>query len=99
MNEIRNNFVLPLLKSAFTLTLGGLVGAGIALLYAPQSGRATRGLLQYKGQVLKDRVSGDVDLAKLQVQRRLNHMNRSAQIKMTGFKNQLQDNLEARRTS
>ncbi len=34
-------------------TIGALVGAGIALLYAPQSGEETRRLLAAKGQELK----------------------------------------------
>jgi gas vesicle protein len=43
--------------------LGGLVGAGVALLFAPQSGRELRGILGDKvreggdrGRLLKDRV-------------------------------------------
>ncbi len=38
------------LKTAGTLLIGGAVGAGIALLFAPQSGRRTRRELRHLGQ-------------------------------------------------
>lgn len=37
------------------LIVGGLVGAAVALLIAPQSGEETRGLIREKGIELKDR--------------------------------------------
>jgi len=33
--------------------VGGLVGAGLALLFAPQSGRRTRQEIRYLGKVIK----------------------------------------------
>jgi gas vesicle protein len=44
--------------------VGALVGAGIALLYAPQSGRDTRELLARKTRELKDRAGEALDDAK-----------------------------------
>ena len=42
--------------SIFTaFALGGLIGAGIALLMAPQSGKRTRHLLVSKSQEIRDR--------------------------------------------
>ncbi|MGE5224047.1 MAG: YtxH domain-containing protein [Omnitrophica WOR_2 bacterium] len=42
--------------SIFTaFALGGLIGAGIALLMAPQSGRKTRHLILSKSQEIRDR--------------------------------------------
>ena len=43
--------------------IGGLVGAGVALLLAPQSGEETREQIRQKGIELKDR--GDVALQDL----------------------------------
>jgi gas vesicle protein len=44
--------------------VGALVGAGIALLYAPQSGRETRELLAQKTRELKDKAADALDGAK-----------------------------------
>jgi gas vesicle protein len=37
--------------------IGALVGTGVALLYAPRSGKETRDLLAKKGRDLKDKAS------------------------------------------
>ncbi len=44
--------------------IGAVVGAGIALLYAPRSGRETRAMLAQKGHVLKDKAEELFDEAK-----------------------------------
>jgi len=44
--------------------VGAVVGAGIALLYAPQSGRETRELITRKTRELKDKVEESFDEAK-----------------------------------
>jgi gas vesicle protein len=44
------------LLAAFAI--GAALGAGIALLYAPQSGKATRGMLADKGRNLGGRAKG-----------------------------------------
>jgi len=44
--------------------VGALVGAGIALLYAPQSGKETRDLLARKTRELKDKAGDALDGAK-----------------------------------
>jgi gas vesicle protein len=41
--------------------VGAAVGAGVALLLAPQSGRQTRGWLADRGRDLRDRVTNAVE--------------------------------------
>ena len=41
--------------------IGGLIGAGVALLMAPQSGQRTRTMIADKGSEIKDRAIGTVD--------------------------------------
>jgi len=41
--------------------IGALVGTGVALLYAPRSGKETRELLTKKGHDLKDKASDALD--------------------------------------
>jgi gas vesicle protein len=49
------------------LLIGGLAGAGVMLLLAPQSGRRTRAKLQRKGIELRDQASDSLDDAVAQV--------------------------------
>jgi gas vesicle protein len=49
--ETTNKKVHP----AAAFVLGGLVGAGLALLFAPQSGRRTRQDIRYLGKVIKNK--------------------------------------------
>lgn len=44
--------------------IGAVVGAGIALLYAPYSGEETRQLLARRGREMKSRVTGAVEATK-----------------------------------
>ena len=46
-----------------TFAVGALIGAGVALLYAPQSGKETRKLLARKGKQLKDKAQDTVENA------------------------------------
>jgi gas vesicle protein len=49
-------------RSSFTIFLAGaVIGAVVALLYAPQSGKETRKLLAKKGQQLKDKAQDTVE--------------------------------------
>jgi gas vesicle protein len=52
MSENNNGSVVPGLCAAFAV--GALVGAGLAILYAPRSGKETREILSKKAQDLKD---------------------------------------------
>jgi gas vesicle protein len=49
-------------RSSLTIfAVGALIGAGIALLYAPQSGKDTRKLLAKKAKALKDKTQDAVE--------------------------------------
>ena len=51
-------------RSSFTIfAVGALIGAGIALLYAPQSGKETRKLLVKKGKMLRAKAQDTVENA------------------------------------
>lgn len=51
-------------RSGFKIfAVGALIGAGIALLYAPQSGKETRKLIGKKAQLLKDKAQDTVENA------------------------------------
>ena len=51
-------------RSGFTIfAVGALIGAGIALLYAPQSGKETRKLLVKKGKMLRAKAQDTVENA------------------------------------
>ena len=51
-------------RSGFTIfAVGALIGAGIALLYAPQSGKETRKLLAKKAKQLKEKAQDTVENA------------------------------------
>ena len=51
-------------RSGFkTFAVGALIGAGVALLYAPQSGKETRKLLAKKSKLLKEKAQDTVENA------------------------------------
>ncbi|MFC2052676.1 YtxH domain-containing protein [Chloroflexota bacterium] len=52
------------------LVLGGLIGAAVALLYAPQSGEETRILIKDKSVELKDTTVEKADLARVQAKQK-----------------------------
>lgn len=56
------------------LLLGGLIGAGTALLFAPQSGERTRAEIQNKTIELRDRTSDTVKDAVSQVKSKTRQM-------------------------
>ena len=51
-------------RSGFSIfAVGALIGAGMALLYAPQSGKETRKLLAKKAKLLRDKAQDTVENA------------------------------------
>lgn len=51
-------------RSSFTIfAVGALIGAGIALLYAPQPGKETRKLLAKKAKLLRNKAQDTVENA------------------------------------
>jgi len=57
-------------NTATALVAGALVGAGAALLFAPQSGRRTRQDIR----LLADKVGNKAGAAKIQLQRSVDHI-------------------------
>jgi len=58
------------------ILLGGAIGAGIALLFAPQEGRRTRANISRRVRHIKDDASDRWDEAKHDVQRRVKRQKR-----------------------
>jgi len=65
------------------LVLGGLIGAGIALLVAPQSGRATRAQLYSRGVALRDKASEEVVVTRSRLNNQFNDLASGARIRAT----------------
>lgn len=53
------------------LVLGGVIGAVVALLYAPQSGEETRAVIKEKGIEIKDKAVETAEEARLRAERAL----------------------------
>lgn len=62
--EHKTNTAAPVVAG---LVIGGLAGAGVALLLAPQSGKETRTQIQQKTMELRDRTAVTMDEAISQV--------------------------------
>jgi gas vesicle protein len=52
----------------FGILLGGIVGAAIGLLFAPQSGEETRDLIRDKGIEIRDKVGESAAAARVQAE-------------------------------
>lgn len=61
----RNEKTIMTIILAFVL--GSLIGAGAALLMAPESGRKTRSMIKDKGAELKDRAAGTMEDTKSRI--------------------------------
>lgn len=99
MNTSTLSKIRSVVSTVFALVIGGAAGAGIALLYAPQSGRVTRSKLLSKGEALKEKMVDDVSLTKMQLQNQINHANRVARIRAYELGNQLQNAIEDKQTA
>ncbi|MEN6299414.1 MAG: YtxH domain-containing protein, partial [Anaerolineaceae bacterium] len=51
--------------------IGGLIGAAVALLYAPQSGEETRTIIKEKSIELKDKTTETAEEARLRAEKAL----------------------------
>jgi len=79
-------------KSLFTgLVIGGLVGAGTVLLFAPQAGEKTRAELREGAEHLRDQTSETVKGAISQVKSRANLIKADVQIKAEDLQHQGKD--------
>ena len=89
-------FVLTIVAS---LVIGGLIGVGVALLYAPQSGRATRRYLRSKSEALKERALEEVEHTRSKARGKLNKASKRLQSQANQMDKQLQDKVEDRQTA
>lgn len=79
-------------KSVLTgLVIGGLVGAGAALLFAPQAGEKTRAELQHGALELRDRTSETVKETITQAKSKANQIKADVQIKAGELQHQGKD--------
>jgi len=88
-----------ILASLSSLMVGGLIGAGVALLYAPQSGRATRTMLYGKGVAMRERALEEVNLTRSRAMGKLNKASRQIQSQATHLSNQLQELVDDQQTA
>lgn len=75
------------------LIIGGLVGAGTMLLFAPQAGAKTRAELQQGAIRLRDRTTETVKSTVTQAKTRANQIKADMQIKAGNLQHQGQDML------
>lgn len=82
--------------------IGGLVGAAVALLMAPQSGEETRTLIKDKGIELRDQVEETADDARVRAEKlakearsRAENLQQRGQVILDEQKNKLEDAIEA----
>ncbi len=66
-NEEQSHTASNTMRVLVGLVIGGLVGAGVMVLLAPQSGKRTRALIQRKGIELREQASDGLDEAVSQV--------------------------------
>jgi gas vesicle protein len=92
----RWNGVRTFFSALAILTMGGLIGSGVALLYAPRSGRATRSMIQSRGVELKEKIAEEAHLASLQARGQLNHVRRDTRYKARQLGSRLQNAREDR---
>jgi len=66
--------------------VGGLVGAAVALLYAPQSGEETRAYIKDKSIELKDKAAETVEDARIRTEQALEDARVRADVALTDVK-------------
>ena len=98
--DVKSNSRWHVVRSFFSglavLTMGGLIGSSVALLYAPRSGRATRSLIYSRGVELKEKIAEEAQLAGMQAKGQLNHVRRDARYKAREIGSRLQNTREDR---
>ncbi len=83
-----------LISDVAALAIGGLIGAGIALLVAPQSGRATRAMLYSQGVALKEKAAEEVVVTRSRLKNEINGLASGARIRATEIGDRLQEVVE-----
>jgi gas vesicle protein len=84
-----NNRVFGL--SVLLLIVGGLIGSSVALLYAPQSGRATRAMLHSKRVIVQERAADEVTIAKSQIESAVENLTVQLRNDVAKFSDQLKN--------
>ena len=79
-----------ILSDIAALAIGGLIGAGIALLMAPQSGRATRAMLSSQGIMLREKAAEEAIVARSRVKHKLNGLAAGARIRASELGDRVQ---------
>lgn len=82
----------------FPYVIGALIGAGIALLMAPQSGQDTRNLLLNKGTEVKDRAVGTVGDTRERASKALDEVTHSAKESLTSLRNRSGDMIDEQKS-
>lgn len=85
------NTVRLFLSGLAILTVGGLIGSSVALLYAPRSGRATRALIRSRGVEMREKIAEETHLTALQARDQMNHMRRDARYRAREIGSRLQN--------
>lgn len=96
---MRNSFwhsIRSFLTGLVMLTIGGMIGSSVALLYAPRSGRATRSMIHSRGVALKEKLAEEAQLASIQAKDQLNHVKRDTRYRAREIGSRLQNSLEDR---
>ncbi len=87
MYERRTTLVSVL--SAFVI--GGLVGAGIALLMAPQSGQKTRKMIASKSSDIKDKALGTAEDTRDRASKAINDLSKQTKDRVSTMRDRAQD--------
>ncbi len=86
--EERSTTIISVL-SAFVI--GGLIGAGIALLMAPQSGEKTRGLIMSKGSDLRDKALGTAEDTRDRASKAINNISKQTKDRVSTMRDRTRD--------
>jgi len=95
MNDRNNNIIFVI--AAFVL--GGLVGAGIALLMAPQSGQETRSVIRDKSVELKDKAVGTAEDLANQTKSRVSEIKHQGEEMIDKTKDRVESQVETAKKS
>jgi gas vesicle protein len=79
--------------------IGGLIGAGIALLMAPQSGEETRNMLRNRSYEMRDRAMETAEETRYKAEKAIDDIADRTKKKTEDIKRQSHEALEGRRTN
>ena len=77
--------------------IGGLIGAGIALLMAPKSGQETRHIIRNKGLEIKDRAAETVGDTRSRASQTIGDLTSQAREGISSVKDRSQEMVEERK--